>query len=181
MKFIELNKEIFLCQMPEEIVQEIEEWKIACDKIKNHKLSFLKSHENIGTLTNAYQCSVPYNIIKNSFWLPYCLRMSSNIFKVEHRELSIREWVGHFDAMDVWINYSYKGNYNPRHTHTGFLSGVIYLQNEDYTHFTNLDFKYKGNKGDMIIFPSSTPHEVKKQEKDYERITFAFNVSRYVS
>ena len=43
MEFIRLNKEIYLCQMPEEIVQEVEEWKIACDKIKNHKLSFLKA------------------------------------------------------------------------------------------------------------------------------------------
>jgi len=181
MKFTQLQSDIYLCQMPKEIIQEIEEWKLACDEIKNHKLGHLRSHENVGTLGNAYQCSVPENLIKKSYWLPYTLRSASKIYKVHHRSLKIMEWTGHFDSLDVWINYSYKGNFNPRHIHAGFLSGVIYLNNEDYTHFPKLNYRFKGSKGDMIIFPSTTDHEVHKQKKDYERITFAFNISRFQS
>jgi len=52
---------------------------------------------------------------------------------------------------------------------------VIYLNNEDDTVFT--EYRHKGKKGEMILFPSETLHSVERQEKDYERITFAFNVN----
>ena len=94
-----------------------------------------------------------------------------------HRDFYLRKHEGHFDGYDIWINYSYKGNFNPEHKHAGDISGVIYLENIDETIFPNLDFKFKGNPGDMILFPSDTLHMVKQQEEEYERITFAFNLN----
>ena len=35
-----------------------------------------------------------------------------------------------------------------------------------------------GERGDMILFPSQVLHGVEKQKKDYERITFAFNINK---
>ena len=71
----------------------------------------------------------------------------------------------------------YHGNFNPEHFHSGKISGVIYLNNEDDTVFKKDEYRHKGKKGEMILFPSETMHSVERQEKDYERITFAFNVN----
>ncbi len=169
---------IKILHLPVEIIDELEIWKKECDKIKNHKLSALKSHDNTGTSTNYYQTSIPENLVSSSYWLAFTLRSCANLFGGNHRDYFIRKWEGHFDNYDIWINYSYKGNFNPEHYHGGFLSGIIYFSNQDDTIFTNNNFKYRGEKGDMLLFPSNTPHQVNVQEKNYERVTFAFNVNR---
>jgi len=172
-----IDKDIIHTKLPKLIIKELEVWKKECDKIKNHPLSYLKEHDNAGSKTNYYQTSVPTYLIENSYWLAYIIRLSGIVTKEDNRSFFIRKWNGHFDNYDVWINYSYMGNYNPTHSHSGTLSGVIYLQNEDETIFTDNNYRYKGNKGDMLIFPSSTLHKVDVQQKDYERITFAFNIN----
>ena len=79
---------------------------------------------------------------------------------------------------DVWINYAYKNNYNPIHSHSGFVSGVIYLQNQnDLTIFPDQNFSVQGKPGEMILFPSTLEHQVEKIKVNYERITFAFNIN----
>jgi hypothetical protein len=163
-------------RLPDEVITEIENWKVECDKIKNSPLKGLKEHDNIGTKTNAYQCSVPSSLIADSYWLAFTLRACAELFGGDHRNYFMRKWDGHFDGYDIWINYSYKGNYNPTHNHAGRISGVIYLNNEDETIFTESKYRYKGKKGDMILFPANTLHGVDKQTKEYERITFAFNI-----
>tara|TARA_Y100000114_G_scaffold42981_1_gene38342 strand:+ start:928 stop:1458 length:531 start_codon:yes stop_codon:yes gene_type:complete len=173
-----LEESIKILKLPGEIIDELDNWKKACDKIKDHKLSYLKLHDNIGSSTNYYQTSIPENLVSSSYWLAYTLRSCADLFGGDHRDYFIRKWDGHFDNYDVWINYSYKGNYNPSHHHSGFLSGVIYLNNQDDTIFTESNFRFKGKKGDMLLFPSAILHQVDAQEKDYERITFAFNINR---
>jgi len=168
---------LYKIKLPDLIIKEIKIWKNECDKIKNSPLKHLKEHDNIGTKTNDYQCSVPEHLIASSFWLPFTLRKCAELFGGTHRDYYVRKWDGHFDGYDVWINYSYKGNYNPVHNHAGKISGVIYLQNEDYTIFVEPEYKHKGELGDMILFPSNTLHKVEKQQKEYERITFAFNIN----
>jgi hypothetical protein len=165
--------------LPNEIILELDEWKKKCDLIKNHPLASLMQHENVGTNFNRYQVSVPTFLIDNSFWLAYTMRLCGQMFEVSHRSFYLRKWEGHFDGYDFWINYSYKGNSNPRHNHAGFLSGVIYLNNKnDETVFTDYNISFKGTKGSMIIFPSQAYHKVEEQKEDYERITFAFNINR---
>jgi|TARA_R110002074_G_scaffold297339_1_gene468833 hypothetical protein len=170
--------QINLLKLPNEIINEVEEWKLTCDKIKNSPLKHLKEHDNIGTKTNHYQTSVPVHLIESSYWLPFTLRSCAKLFGGNHRNYFIKKWDGHFDGYDVWINYSCKGNYNPPHAHSGAISGIIYLQNnKDETIFINNNYKHNGNKGDMLLFPSNTLHKVDIQKKDYERITFAFNIN----
>ena len=168
---------INVLKLPDEIINELEEWKVECDKIKNSPLKHLKEHDNTGSKTNYYQTSVPIHLIESSYWLPFTLRSCAKIFGGTHRNYYLRKWEGHFDGYDLWINYSYIGNYNPSHNHSGMLSGVLYLQNDDETIFIDNNYRYKGNKGDMLLFPSSTLHKVDVQQKDYERITFAFNIN----
>ena len=128
-----------LLKLPDEIVNEIEKWKLTCDKIKNSPLKHLKEHDNVGTKTNYYQTSVPVHLIESSYWLPFTLRSCAKIFGGEHR------------------NY--------------------YLKNKDETIFIDDNYKHNGKKGDMLLFPSDKLHKVDIQKKDYERITFAFNIN----
>ena len=96
---------------------------------------------------------------------------------MSHRHFMIKKWDGHFDGYDIWTNFSYKGDDNPSHNHTGFLSGVIYYQNHNHpTIFHDYDLGYAGNNGTMIMFPSQVWHHVKEQTTSKERITLAFNI-----
>jgi len=172
-----LNEHIIKVKLPDLIFDEIKIWKKECDKIKNHKLSHLKMMDNAGTEGNNYQVSVPKFLIYDGFWLPYVLRLISKLSGGHHRDYYLREWPGHFES-DVWINYAYKNNYNPIHSHSGFVSGVIYLQNQnDLTIFPDQNFNVQGKPGEMILFPSSLRHQVDKIKDNYERITFAFNIN----
>ena len=174
-----MKDKIIKVKLPYEIVQELKKWKLSCDLIKNHPLSYLKKHENLGSNFNHYQVSVPSNLIENSFWLAYTLRLCGDLFDCNHREFYLAKWKGHFDGYDLWINYSYKGNSNPLHIHNGFLSGVIYLNNQnDVTIFPSENCEVDGQEGDMILFSSNLQHMVNEQQKDYERVTFAFNILR---
>ena len=170
--------QIHKVELPFGIVKEVRAWKKACDEIKNSPLAHLKAHDNEGTRTNHYQTSVPISLIEPSYWLPFTLRLCAQLYGGSHRNYYLRKNEGHFDGYDLWINYSYKGNSNPEHWHLGCLSGVIFLKNKDETIFTKSNVKVVGKPGEMLLFPSDTMHMVKPQKKNYERITFAFNIHR---
>lgn len=164
-------------KLPDLIIKELDIWKQECDKIKKHPLGYLRNHENSGSEGNNYQVSVPTYLIEQSYWLPFTLRACAHLYGGQSRNYFLKKWDGHFDGLDVWINYAYKNNYNPIHTHRGFISGVIYYNSkDDPTLFDNGKIEIKGDKGDMILFGADLEHYVNKQKDDYERITFAFNV-----
>ena len=169
---------IFIIKLPKEIIEEIDKWIVDCKKIKEHKLSYLKQHDNVGTSGNAYQISIPKKHIDDGFFLSFLVRFCSKVFGGPHRDYYMREWSGHFDGYDIWANFAYEGNYNEEHNHQGFLSGVIYHKNEDLTEtiFPEHDIKYTGDEGTMALFPSKTIHKVEPQKSKKERITIAFNL-----
>ncbi len=105
----------------------------------------------------------------------------------------------------IWINYGYKGDFNPIHTHDALLSGVIYMSQDDditkeqeegshgratsgipgMTHFvhdlnhSSLNrFTYSNRfvKGELLMFPSFLTHWVNPFQTDGERVTIAFNI-----
>jgi len=174
---------IFITKLPREINKEISVWERECKKIKNHPLSELKSHENVGYSSNSkkfnsYQCGVPIQLIENSFWLSYTLRLTSKLFGSDHRSYYLRKWDGHFDGYDIWANFAYKGDQNPTHNHAGIISGVIYHKNHNHpTIFPEYSTMYPGKNGTMILFPSNVLHYVEPQKSWRERITFAFNIN----
>ena len=171
------------CKLPKQIFQEVQLWAKECKKIKNHPLSELKAHENVGYLSidgkkhNSYQCAVPANLVENSFWLAYTLRVCASYWGGGHRQYKLRKWEGHFDGLDIWANFAYKGNDNPVHNHAGNISGVIYVQNDNHpTIFPDFGKKYSGDNGNMILFNSETLHYVEPKITNSERITIAFNI-----
>ena len=85
LKMDKLHKDapIMVTSIPKLIMDEIDEWVVECRKIKDHPLSELKSHENVGSPTNTYQTSVPSHLIENSFWLAWVLRLTSKYWREE--------------------------------------------------------------------------------------------------
>jgi hypothetical protein len=105
----------------------------------------------------------------------------------------------------IWINYGYKGDFNPIHTHDALLSGCFYIHQDEgimqeqeagshgratsgipgMTHFVH-DLNHSplnrftyGNKfivGELIMFPSFLTHWVNPFQTDGERVTVAFNI-----
>ena len=176
---------IMVGTIPNSIMKELDIWVRESKKIKNHPLRELRAHENVGYLAmdgkahNSYQCSIPPRLIEESFWLGYVLRLSAQYWGAgrSHRDFQVRDYHGHFMGYDVWTNFANKGDDNPTHNHSGFLSGVMYYRNHGHpTVFDDYNCAYEGKDGTMVMFPSQTNHHVPVQEKNAERITIAFNI-----
>ena len=176
---------VMAAKIPPQIMKELDVWVKESKQLKNSPLGTLKAHENVGYLAsdgkahNSYQCSISPYLIEKSFWLAWVLRLSQKYWGggKPHRCFKIRSWSGHFDGYDIWTNFAYKGDDNPRHFHAGFLSGVIYYKNHKHpTIFDEYNCAYEGKDGTMVMFPANTWHHVDPQTVNKERITLAFNV-----
>ena len=181
------NPPFYICDLPKEIKKEVSAWVKECKKIKQHPLSYLKSHENVGYLAldgikhNSYQCTIPFELVSNSFWLSYVLRVCAACWGGNHIDYRMRLYPGHFYSYDIWTNFSYQGDDNPIHQHSGDISGVIYHNNHDHpTIFPDHGTKYSGKNGTMILFDSNTRHCVDLQQMKKERITIAFNICKEI-
>ena len=176
---------VMVTAIPKPIIKEIGYWVRESRRTMNHPLSDLKAHENVGYLSmdgkthNSYQTSIPGDLVENSFWLAWVLRLSVEYWGGgrSHRALQLRSWDGHFDGYDIWTNFAYQGDDNPTHNHAGFLSGVIYYRNHTHpTIFDEYNVGYEGKDGTMVMFPASVLHHVEPQTVNKERITLAFNI-----
>ena len=175
---------VMVTAIPKPIIKEIGYWVRESRRTMNHPLSDLKAHENVGYLSmdgkkhNSYQCSISPNLIEKSFWLAWVLRLSQKYWGTGLiREFKIRKHDGHFDGYDIWTNFAYKGDDNPRHNHAGMLSGVIYYKNHAHpTIFDDYNVEYEGKDGTMVMFPAQVFHHVEPQHQNKERITLAFNI-----
>jgi hypothetical protein len=185
MKRLREDCPVMVANIPPQIMKEIDGWVNESKKFKSHPLAELKAHENVGyryydgKKHNSYQCSISPHLVERSFWLAWVLRLSSKYWGMgkSHRQFSLRRWDGHFDGYDIWTNFAYKGDDNPRHNHAGFLSGVIYYKNHEHpTIFDKYECGYAGLDKTMVMFPSGTFHHVKSQTVNKERITLAFNI-----
>lgn len=105
----------------------------------------------------------------------------------------------------VWINYAYKGDFNPIHTHDALLSGFFCISASEgimeeqrqgstgrassgipgMTHlvhnlenkpFNKFSYSSEFKPGKVIMFPSWLTHWVNPFETDGERVTVAYNV-----
>jgi hypothetical protein len=183
---------VMVAKIPKQIQKEIDVWVRECKKIKNHPLAELRAHHNYGYLYNpgsiaynAYQVSIPKNLVDNSFWMAWVIRLSHKYWGaikkgdelLGDRLFRLRQYHGHYDGYDLWTNFAYKGNSNPVHSHAGFLSGVIYYKNHGHpTIFPEYNCGYEGLDGTMVMFPNTVEHTVKEQTVNKERITIAFNI-----
>ena len=179
----EISPYILKHNLPSAIYKELTKCVKHTNKIKKNKLNFLLEHHNKGL--NSYQVSIPTTLLENSFLQSYLIYLGEyyrckyeNLsFTDTRRTVRMRKNENHFDAYDCWVNYAEKGSNNELHLHAGNLSGVIY-----YTDcvgspiFFENGFSYAAKKGDILIFPNSFKHGVKKHKNKKTRITVAFNL-----
>ena len=106
------------------------------------------------------------------------LRAANIPGKDNHRAVHLRNYPGHYDGYDIWVNFTYKGDDNPEHNHAGSLSGIIYIKDEDCqpTNFPTIDYAHKPEEGEILLFPSHLKHSVDVKETESERISSSFNL-----
>jgi len=84
-----------------------------------------------------------------------------------------------------WAQFYNKGDSHGVHIHEGsVLSGIIYIRGNNCTptsffskKFIEYVHEFKPNK--LLLFPSTTPHEVKTLKKDEERLVISFNATKH--
>tara|TARA_B100000085_G_scaffold118968_1_gene108386 strand:+ start:4288 stop:4911 length:624 start_codon:yes stop_codon:yes gene_type:complete len=175
-------------KLPEKIFDEVKAWIDPCRAIKDDEYRELLNHRNVGTDHNSYQTAVPRRLIDNSFFLGYVCHFGnlyinlygSNVGIKEKysRRVQMRNYSGHFDGYDCWVNFTYKGDDNPRHNHAGTLSSIIYIKDKDCqpTIFPTIDYVHEPEEGEILLFPSELEHYVDKKETESERISASFNL-----
>lgn len=180
------NIKIYKTVIPELIWLDIQNLLLEAKKIRSHPLGLLRSHYNEGK--NSFQISADKILLERSFLYPYIIfagqkyisDIDSTNYQEMHRNVLLRSYNQHYDGYDFWFNFSNSGDENPKHTHAGSISSVIYIENtEDLaTEFLNENilFQYHGKPKEMILFPSFLPHGVRKSNLEKERITASFNL-----
>jgi hypothetical protein len=172
-------------KMPDRIFDEVKGWIEPCREIKDDEYAELLNHYNVGTGHNSYQTAIPRRLIDNSFFFGYLLRLGQLYQKVSNipggedlRKVHLRNYPGHFDGYDIWMNFTYKGDDNPEHNHAGTLSGIIYIKDEDCqkTNFPSINYVHEPEEGEILIFQSHLVHSVDVKETESERITSSFNL-----
>jgi uncharacterized protein (TIGR02466 family) len=146
---------------------------------------------------NSYQIKMNQLVLKNSRLSDYILNISNQYLKNQNLSPT------NLRLGNVWINYCYKGDYNPIHNHDSLLSGVIYIRQDEetfndvevnnragpdlpgMTHFVyslnnsplnKFTYFNKFEKQQVLLFPSWLNHWVNPYNGEGERITIAFNV-----
>ena len=183
-KIKRLCESVFEVKLHKIIQKELTDWKKYADGVRKSPLSFLKAHQNVGYQNskkkyNDYQTNLPFAKVIDSYWLGCVLRACSEIFGGEPRDYRLKFRGGHYDHLDIWINYCEKGSSNPVHNHSGSISGVIYYKNDKLpTIFPTENFKHVGKNNTMILFPSNLVHQVPLKTTKSQRVTFAFNIDK---
>jgi hypothetical protein len=176
---------IIKVKMPDPIFDEVKGWIEPCRSVKDNEYAELLNHHNVGTGHNSYQTAVPRRLIDNSFFFGYLLNLGqlylhavNSPIKDNPRAVHLRNYPGHYDGYDVWVNFTYKGDDNPEHNHAGSLSGIIYIKDEDCqpTNFPSIDYIHKPKEGEILLFQSHLMHSVDVKETESERITGSFNL-----
>ena len=176
---------IIRVKMPDPIFDEVKGWIEPCRSIKDNEYAELLSHHNVGTGHNSYQTAVPRRLIDNSFFFGYILnlgqlylRSANELGKNDRRTVHLGNYPGHYDGYDIWVNFTYKGDDNPEHDHSGSLSGIIYIKDEDCqpTNFPTINYVHEPEEGEILLFPSQLIHSVDIKETESERITGSFNL-----
>lgn len=169
-----LNDEIFYGKLPKEIFDECLELSEFYRKSKDHPLSELKYLNNVGK--NKYQVFLSTSSLEDSFLLPY-LHLLGMVYAKDEK-MRLRKTITDYGCVvyDIWYNYCYKGDINSLHNHTGDLSGIIFIRNDNQPTFFRNNFELIGEEGHVVIFPASYEHEVKEKITEEERITLAFNM-----
>ena len=174
---------ILKAQLPDKIFKEVKGWIKPCRNIKDDEYRELLNHRNVGTDHNSYQTAIPRRLIDNSFFLGYIIHFGQLYLKTANhgegeRRVHLRNYPGHFDGYDIWINFTCKGDDNPIHNHAGSLSSIIYIKDKDCepTHFPALDYVHEPKEGEILLFPSNLMHYVATKQTDSERISASFNL-----
>ena len=78
MKRLQENCPVMIVKIPDLIMKEIDVWVDECKKIKEHPYAELK-HLRLQTLeNNFFRTMVPESLIKETFWLPWILKLRAN-------------------------------------------------------------------------------------------------------
>lgn len=169
-----LNDKLFYGKLPKEIFDECLEFCEFYRKSKDHPHSELKYLNNVGK--NKYQIFLSVSCMEDSFLLPYIHLLGMRYARNENMRL--RKCMTDYGCIvyDIWYNYCGKGNVNTLHSHTGEISGIIFIKNDGQPTIFQDGFELVGEAGYVVIFPASYAHQVKEKITEEERITLAFNI-----
>lgn len=176
-------------QVPDLIFDEVKHFVEESRKTKEHPLGYLREHKNAGV--NTFQITVPTNMFENSFTMAYINRLSEYYrcvieggedLEKYSRAIMFRKYHGHHDGYEFWVNFTYKHDRNIPHTHSGEISGIIYVtETKMPTNFflNDIEVSHYGKPGEILLFPSNLKHSVDENLYDEERITISFNLNSF--
>jgi hypothetical protein len=100
--------------------QTLEKLKLEAKFILENQSKFEKYNRKLaGNLEKEYLTCKSREILKS-----YLTSLANEFYKYSTENENYPQW----DIIDTWINYQKKYEYNPLHSHSGFLSFVLWVQ-----------------------------------------------------
>ena len=187
-------------KVPESIFEAlVKETDSVREKLKNEEYVKENNFNDYLAGKNSYQIKMNSNYMRENNIDSYILSLG------EHYINNLNAPFSKIKMGSTWINYGYKGDYNPIHTHDALLSGCFYIYQDEgimkeqennfsgrdassvpgMTHFVHdlnshpfnrFTYSNKFVAGEIIMFPSWLTHWVNPFQTDGERVTIAFNI-----
>lgn len=157
----EINKETFI------LIGELKDIDLI-----NNLINFVRNNkdENLSYKTNVKgHFTGFYSLIQNNYFISFLEKIKKNIQIIYKDNFIIKE---------AWGNICLLGDEVIEHDHSGAtaFSGILYLtENGPGTYFKEYDLTIEEKIGRYVLFSPILKHNVKKIEKNIERISIAFN------
>lgn len=133
--------------------------------------------------------------------LPEFKSISEGIIKTTQKVFEQEKIKTKFYIGNLWANINSQGGFNDLHTHgNSYLSGVYYVQTPENSGLLRFSdprpqaimivpemkadvekeywnrISFRGERGQIVLFPGYLPHQVLSNESNEERISLSFNI-----
>ena len=172
--------------------------------LESQELTFIQELAERNRLSKKFGKNLAGNILEQRSGANITNEEQHNLFSIfaPHVEAFIRcdepEFlIAGFDVEALWFNYMKANEFNPLHSHSGMISGIVMVNvpleiKEEMNIELETNARCPGHlefvigdhihrilpkEGQIYLFPSSVKHQVYPFSSDVERITMSWNIT----
>ena len=172
--------------------------------LENQELTFIQELSERNRTSERFGKNLAGNILEQRSGANMTTEEQHKLFSIfaHHVETFIKyeehdDLITGFDVEALWFNYMKANEFNPLHSHSGMISGIVMVSvpleiADELTKEVETNARCPGHlefvigdhihrilpqEGQIYLFPSSVKHQVYPFSSDVERITMSWNIT----